>query len=132
MSLDKLHFWQMLFGDVRQLPTNATSWGSMPGGQIYNAGETNITAVITRPCVFRNLRCVMVVAPGGAQTYIITLRKNLADTAITVTISGAATTGNDLTHQVAFATGDLISLKIVASATAAASGLQWGIEMSSD
>jgi hypothetical protein len=60
-------------------------------------------------------------APGAAQTYTYTLRKNTGTTILTSTTSGAAaTTSSDLTHQVALAAGDTFDMLVVTSATAAA------------
>lgn len=61
---------------------------------------------------------VMVDAVGGAgQSATFTLRKNGVDTAITCVINTGSTTANDTAHSVAYAAGDLISMKCVTSAT---------------
>lgn len=56
---------------------------------------------------------------AGTGTTVYTLRKNGSDTAMTVTLSGATTTGS-VAGPVSFAAGDLFSLKIVATGGATA------------
>lgn len=60
-------------------------------------------------------------APGGIQTYTITLDKGTGATALTFTITGAGQTGSDNVHTVSVIQGDFLSVKAVASATAATS-----------
>lgn len=62
-------------------------------------------------------------APGAAQTFTYTLRKNFADTAFVATISGAADFGGDYWHSggISYASGDAVALKLVTSASATAS-----------
>lgn len=63
------------------------------------------------------------VAPGAGQSFTYTLRKNFADTAFVVTSTGASAFGGDNWYSggIAYAAGDTIALKLVTSATAAAS-----------
>jgi hypothetical protein len=61
-------------------------------------------------------------SPGAGQTFTHTLRKNGVDTALTCSNTGGAITASDTTNKVAVAAGDYISVKSVASATAANSG----------
>ena len=51
---------------------------------------------------------------------IVVVKQNGVDTAVTCQISAAATSASDVANTVAFAAGDLISLKVVTSAGAAA------------
>ena len=54
---------------------------------------------------------------GAGNSVAFTARKNVADTALTATISGAAqTTNSDLVNSVTYAAGDRISMKLVKSA----------------
>lgn len=71
--------------------------------------------------VVRDLHVVTPTAPGGVTTFIITLRKNGADTVLTCTITGVATTCDDTNgaHAITYAVGDTMSLKIVTLAGAA-------------
>jgi hypothetical protein len=53
---------------------------------------------------------------GGTQAYVVTVRKNGVDTAITCTISEAARTCSSASS-VAFLEGDLLSVRITATST---------------
>jgi len=55
-------------------------------------------------------------SPGTNHWYTFVVRKNGANTPVTCTISGAATTGSDLTDSVSFAAGDYISIMVTPSA----------------
>ncbi len=55
-------------------------------------------------------------SPGINHWYTFVVRKNGADTPVTGTISGTATTGSDLTNSVSFAAGDYISIMVTPSA----------------
>lgn len=85
--------------------------------------EANIQFAAPFNMTLFSMQCNSAVAPSAGQTFTITLRKNGVDTALTAQISGTGKTAADNTHSVAFVTGDLISLKIVASASAAGSVL---------
>lgn len=67
-----------------------------------------------------NLRVVITVAPGGAVTRTYTVWVNGVATALTCSIGPAATSAEDITHTVAVAAGDLITLKHTAAVGAAA------------
>lgn len=57
-------------------------------------------------------------AISGANTAIFTVRKNGADQAVTCTVTAGALTANDTTHSFTVALGDLLSVKLVTSASA--------------
>lgn len=68
-------------------------------------------------------------APGSGKDYVCTVMRNNADTAITCTISGAATNlASDLTHSVDLDPSDRLCLKVVTTAGAATLSLTWCIE----
>jgi hypothetical protein len=50
-------------------------------------------------------------APGGVTAAVFTVRKNGVNTALVVTISGAATTGSDLVNSVSVSPGDTITVQ---------------------
>jgi hypothetical protein len=58
-------------------------------------------------------KLILVVSPalGVGQTATLTLRQNGADTALTCTIAASASSCTDLVDSVAFADGDLLSLR---------------------
>lgn len=53
---------------------------------------------------------------GGAKSYTFVLNKNGSNTALTCTVSGSATTCNDITNSVTVAAGDLIEWRATAAA----------------
>ncbi len=55
-------------------------------------------------------------SPGSGKSFTFVVRKNGANTPVTCTISGTATTGSDLTNSVSFAAGDRISIMVTTSA----------------
>ena len=65
------------------------------------------------PCplygTFKNAYIELTAAPGGSGSYTFKLRKNGANTSLTVTISGSATTGSDTSHSVSVVPGDLLN-----------------------
>ena len=91
---------------------------------IYSNGlaSTEIGTVIA-PVAFtaKNLYVYLRTAQTATGNIVITLRKNGADTALTVTIAAGAlggTTHTDLVNSVAFVAGDLISFSLVNNGTA--------------
>lgn len=81
-----------------------------------SATETDISIPIPVAGTLRNLSAAASVAPGAAQTFTYTARKNAADTSLTCTISGAAaTSASDTSHSPTVAAGDLLAVKVVVS-----------------
>lgn len=96
----------------------ATVYLTAPG---QNASATEIPlSIASRSGVARNLYCFLGTAPGGADTVIITVRKNASDQATTCTITGAGQTCNDTTNSFTTAAGDRLAIKAVSSAGTAA------------
>lgn len=82
--------------------------GTFGGWISVEAAEAHVCPIAT---TFRNLTIELRTAPGVGTSYIFVLRVNGVDKALTVTISGAATTGSDLVNSVTVAPGDLITWK---------------------
>lgn len=99
------------------------------GAGHLSASEIEVGIIMPFKCVARNLHGHLSVAPGGAQTMTYMIRKDLADTALTLVITGAATEGADVVNEVAFAKGDLMTLRGVASATAATTFAKGAVEV---
>ncbi len=97
----------------------ATNYATHPGNAI-SAGEV-VLSVVPRAGTAKKLYCYVATAPGGADTVLITVRKNAADQALTCTITGAATTCNDTSNTFAVAVADRLSMSIASSAGTAAS-----------
>lgn len=108
---------QINFGTGATVAAGATVY--MAIGIFNSATEGQANGVVPYALTAKNLYVKALAAPVGVETFVYTLRKNGSDTALTVTITGSNTTGNDTTHTVSFAAGDLIDLKLITSASAA-------------
>jgi len=108
---------QLVFGTG---DTTAVATAVYPApGYIATATATEVQLAVTRVGTLRNLRVRGTGAGVGTQNVVYTVRKNGADTAITVTVANDAASPNltsDTTHTVVVAAGDLISLSIVKAA----------------
>lgn len=91
----------------------AVSYGTTSG--------TEVTTVIPYSSTYKNMYVRTSSAQPASGALTITLRKNTADTSITITIAAgsAAGTFSDTANSVSYSAGDLISLKYVNAATAA-------------
>lgn len=101
------------------LSTGAGSWAS-----------TNDTtrASLTNAAVLKKLYVDCVTAPGASKSYDYTLQQNGASSALTVNVTGAATTtANDTTHTVTFSAGDNLSLKATPTGTPSITALRLGL-----
>lgn len=116
---------------VRVYPANAPIVGATSGGPAtagasqtfymapgyagYNATENNVKTPLPAQGTLRALYVQTSSAQGAAGTQVYTLRKNGADTALTLTVGAGAAAGtfSDVTHSVAVAAGDLLSVKVV-------------------
>lgn len=113
---------QVLIHSSNDAPTaGATEYNYVDSyGIAWNAAETN--QIAGKNGTIRNMYVRMTVAPGAGQSYTFTLRKNGVDTALSVVVTGAATTSNyNNTSTVSIALGDDISIKCVATGAVAAS-----------
>jgi len=79
-----------------------------------NSGS--ISTIMPIAGTFSNLRAVSDYPPGGATTGIVTLRKNAVNTALTCTITSAATTCSDTANSVSVVAGDRLIWAINQSA----------------
>ena len=86
-----------------------------PGNATEQSNE-NIFYILPIACTLVKSYGNMGTAPGGADTCIVTVREDGADTTNTFTITGAAVTGSDITHTADFAAGGRVSVKEVSSA----------------
>ena len=104
-----------VFGAGGNLTAGYTRYTS----QVYPVSdtETNAQRPIASAGTFRNLFARTTVQMPAQASLVFMLRKNGADTAITVTIAANAAAGtySDTTHTVSFAQGDLWDIRIVNS-----------------
>lgn len=111
-------------GACSAVPQAATSFLGVNG--CWTPTEANVQAPMARAGTASQLHTYVTAAPAAGQTYIFTLRKNTADTAVTCTISNPATACSDASNSVAYAVGDIFTLKVVASATSGAANTVTG------
>src|SRR5689334_12075093 len=116
-----------LFGSDNSAPStsvanynriNATYPASWTGTEGFRA--TPIGGALT----LSNFYMLLDVAPGAGTSYTFTVMKNGSATALTVTISDAATTATDSTHSVSFAAGDTVSIQSQPTGAVATTNLQ--------
>lgn len=94
-----------------------TSGTTMYAGATESLTEAN--AQVPVPAITAvELQVGSSVAPGSGETFVVTLRANGSDTALTATIGGTDTTASS-TGSVAFSASDLLSVSIVSSSGAA-------------
>lgn len=87
----------------------AVGTGLTTESDAYNLAPVDFTA--------RSLYARLSAAPNTGKSRALTARKGAADQALTVTLSNAATTGNDTTHSFSVTTGDLLDVSSVPSGT---------------
>lgn len=98
------------------LTNNEQAYGD--GAHSYSTVESTRQSILGAYTV-KNFYAQIMTAPGGTATRTITLRKASADTALTVTITGAGTTAN-VASNVSYSQGDMINIQTVPSGTPAA------------
>ena len=111
-----------------QPAANATEYQqfSGTGNSIWNAVEANmysLNGVYRMSDLYVNLQA----APAGAETYTVSIREAGADTGLTTTITGAATTGNDTAHEYYSSAGAVVDTQMISSAAAALTYIHWGV-----
>lgn len=119
-----------IMGSATAVALTTTIYIPIAGGGLSSTTEANVDIPAPTASVLSNFYVELSAAPGLGNSVVVTIRKNAADTALTLTISGAAVSGSDLTHTVAVAAGDLLDIKIVPTGTIVATpnfltGLAW-------
>ncbi len=103
-----------------------TSSSGLASGTAYFWGNQNQAtdalahARIEAACTLTAFGLSLGVAPGGATSYAFTVMKNNAATALTFSVTGAATTG-EVTATVSVAKGDTLSVQVVSTGAVATS-----------
>jgi len=87
------------------------------GGGLGSVVESSTQLFYGGPMTMHSLRAKVDTAPGVSKSWAITLRDDGADTSLTCTISGTATTCADTTHFPAIGAGSLLNWKIVPTST---------------
>jgi hypothetical protein len=102
------------------------------GNQAWAASESG-RYMMPGPCTLRGLSVKLITAPGVGNSRTFTIRKSTGDTALSVTISGASTTGS-ISGNVECAQGEFVMLKSAISGTPAAAtgGVHAGLLLYND
>lgn len=99
----------------------------------WNSGTASFRdQLISSAGTMQNMRVLLTVAPGVGTSYVFTLYKNGSATALTVTISGTATTGSDTTHTVTVAAGDALRWEYTVTGTPATTRPSLSVEYVGD
>ena len=120
---------QMITGNsgTPQLVAGQTRYLSLG---VIDTEEVNVWAPVTRACTIKNLRIVSGTSPGAGQTYTATLRKTLANTAVTCQIVAGSNEASDTTHSQAFAAvGDRWDILVAASSSANPTAISFALEI---
>lgn len=106
---------QILIGGVNDALNNAATEyiEFYSGTQTWSTvGATpNRHTMVPLAGTLRKFKIVLSEAPGAGTSWVFTVQKNSVDTAIVVTISDTATSGQDVTNEVILAAGDRLTLK---------------------
>src|SRR5665213_2238180 len=97
-------------GDNSAASTSAVNynWITAVMTSSYNSTEAARQTVVPVATTIDQLYVEIDTAPGTGKSYTFRLRKNNADTALTVTISDGNVSASDSSHSVSFAAGDTI------------------------
>lgn len=118
----------LVFGVVDAVGGGATVY-PLPGNGSAAEAAAELKVPVAKVCTAKNLYVKMVTAPGGAVTDTITVRLGAADQALTCTVVGAATTGNDTANTFAVAAGNELSVKYVSGAGSVAADVIVSFEL---
>jgi hypothetical protein len=86
---------------------------TLGGVGTYNTIEQVLR--VTKKCIVIGFSVRVEIGPGSTRTDTFTLRRNKADTTVIASLTGAATEATATPFSLGFNTGDLISVKLVAS-----------------
>jgi len=119
----------LILGVSKQKLNTGTSYCSISAGSIGNSSNNASyrRQLIPSSGTLKNLYIKLTTAPGGVATWTYTVRKNGVNTALTLTISGANTTGN-VVSDVAFIAGDEIDIVITPTGTPVISDTAMGAQ----
>lgn len=122
---------QILLGvNNNNLSNSATQydvpWGGM--GHARSTTESDMSVICAANGTIKNLYAALSGTPGALKNYNVTLMKNGVATALSVTISDLATTGNDTVNSVSVSAGDTLSLRFTPSVVApTVRMMKWGL-----
>lgn len=118
----------ILYGDQSNPSTTLTQY-EQPQGKasgVWSATETD-RQMIVGSSTLTAFYVKLSAAPSGTASRTLTVRKNSSATALSITISGANTTGNISGQGISTADFDSLSVEDVPSGTPAPATVAWGI-----
>lgn len=110
------------------LSNSVTSYLPLQGQGNDTTAGGNVEGVIPTGGTIRNAYGVLGGTPGSGKSYTFTLVVNGVDSALTFSVSGTGTTGNDTANSVSVSAGDRVYWKIVPSGTPSARAPTIGAE----
>jgi hypothetical protein len=107
------------FGSVGGVGASTTTFGQVTGRSGAFAAEGTTTFIIGEECKIKRLFVATSTTQPASGAIILTLRKNFANTLLSVTIpaNSAAGTFSDLINEIDLAAGDLIDYQFANAAT---------------
>lgn len=112
--------------------TSATGerYGAPVGGtaSAWDLTESNTYHIWAYAGTFRKIRVKLDAAPGAGKSYVVGIRINGVNSALSTTIADTDTTGYDSATDVAVAAGDTVSVRTTPSGTPALVRVSWEFE----
>lgn len=99
------------------LPTSGTTFLAPVGGALASTTESNVILNAPAAAAISNMYVTLSAAPGAGNSVAFTFRDAGSGTALTCTISTAATSCQDITHSFTPTVGDALSIQVVTSGT---------------
>lgn len=116
----------VIAGADNALDTGVTEYNYLAGSWTsWSATEDQHS--LGQLCTLKKLYVLLSAAPGAGKSYAFTVRINGAGGNLTVTISDAATTGNDVAHTDAISNDDYLGLECAPASTPALADAYWGV-----
>lgn len=119
-------------GDNSSPSTAATRYNVIFGQQSWATIESDAWQLVSTDGFIKNLRIEMNNPPGVGDDWDFTLMLNGAPTALTVNLTGAAVTGEDLVNQIDVTGGDYVSLRAVPTGPPSGGVARWTVEFGGD
>jgi hypothetical protein len=109
------------------LSTSGSSYVPAFASNVTTGGgaEALVQQVVPVGATLSNFYVRLSGTPGTGDSYIVTVRRDGAATAVTCTIGAAATSCNDLTHTATFTAGQLLSIQVTATGTPTSRTMLW-------
>lgn len=104
-------------GDSGTISNSVDSYHGMWAAGTWSSTESTYSTLMPTSGTIDRLYVALNNTPGGAATYTFTVYKNGSPTAVTCTVTSAATTASDLSNSVTFSAGDTISLGCIPTGT---------------